>query len=63
VSDGGPERAAIEMCRELMRRGDRAEIYTSNIECERRPRRPLDTAPSRWLLSREGCGTQSQHDH
>ena len=28
--DGGPAKAAIEMCRELLRRGEHTEIYTTN---------------------------------
>jgi glycosyltransferase involved in cell wall biosynthesis len=30
--DGGPAKAAVEMCRELLRRGEHAEIYTTNAE-------------------------------
>jgi glycosyltransferase involved in cell wall biosynthesis len=30
--DGGPAKAAIEMCRELLRRGEHAEIYTTNVD-------------------------------
>ena len=32
--DGGPSKAAVEMCRELIRRGEHAEIYTTNAEGE-----------------------------
>ncbi len=32
MSDGGPARAAVEMCREMMRRGEHAEIYTTNVD-------------------------------
>ena len=31
-SDGGPARVAVEMCRELMRRGKHAEVYTTNAD-------------------------------
>jgi glycosyltransferase involved in cell wall biosynthesis len=30
--DGGPAKAAIEMCRELLRRGEHTEIYTTNAD-------------------------------
>jgi glycosyltransferase involved in cell wall biosynthesis len=30
--DGGPPKAVIEMCRELLRRGEHAEIYTTNAD-------------------------------
>ena len=30
--DGGPPKATIEMCRELLRRGEHAEIYTTNAD-------------------------------
>ncbi len=32
--DGGPARAVVEMCRELLRRGEQAEIYTTNADGE-----------------------------
>src|SRR5271157_11560 len=31
VSDGGTTQAALEMCREILRRGEHAEIYTTNV--------------------------------
>jgi glycosyltransferase involved in cell wall biosynthesis len=31
---GGPSKAAVEMCRELVRRGERPEIYTTNIDVD-----------------------------
>lgn len=31
---GGPSKAVVEMCRELVRRGERAEIYTTNIDVD-----------------------------
>lgn len=30
--DGGPPKAAIEMCRELLRRGEHTQIYTTNAD-------------------------------
>ena len=30
--DGGPAKAAIEICRELLRRGEHAQIYTTNAD-------------------------------
>lgn len=35
-SDGGPSKAAIEMCRELTRRSHNAEIYTTNATAQSR---------------------------
>lgn len=32
--DGGPAKAAVEMCRELLRRGEHPEIYTTNADGE-----------------------------
>jgi glycosyltransferase involved in cell wall biosynthesis len=31
---GGPSKAVVEMCRELARRGERAEIYTTNVDVD-----------------------------
>ena len=39
--DGGPAKAAIEMCRELLRRGEHAEIYTTNADGTGRLKVPL----------------------
>jgi glycosyltransferase involved in cell wall biosynthesis len=30
--DGGPSKAAIDMCRDLRRRGEDAEVYTTNVD-------------------------------
>lgn len=35
-SDGGPSKAALEMCRELIRRSHNAEIYTTNATAQSR---------------------------
>jgi glycosyltransferase involved in cell wall biosynthesis len=38
---GGPSKAVVEMCRELVRRGEQAEIYTTNIDVYSRMDVPL----------------------
>ncbi len=41
---GGPSKAVVEMCRELAKRGERAEIYTTNIDVDGRLDVPLEKA-------------------
>lgn len=39
---GGPSKAVLEMCRELVRRGEHAEIYTTNVDVDRYLDVPLE---------------------
>jgi len=39
---GGPSKAVLEICRELAKRGQQTEIYTTNIDVDRRLQVPLE---------------------
>jgi len=40
---GGPSKAVVEMCRELVRRGEQAEIFTTNVDVDGFLDVPLET--------------------